>query len=216
MSALRPKPRGGFRCMTSPLSLLLLGALLGGPGQAEPRRITVPPITTDDHSYRSWLGTAELGDVVVANLGTLPDVALIERTDLGKIEGERALASAGLSSLTAMPPLQGAEWSVTIHLGEARENRRPLHLEVFSLARDQVLIRTNFDLAVPLLSRLSGRPASGKPWLAPKKAKHANQDCSVMIGSRSLINRNRRAGCSAFPKPSMPCRKIGDKPPKQL
>lgn len=142
--------------MTSPLSLLLLGALLGGPGQAEPRRITVPPITTDDHSYRSWLGTAELGDVVVANLGTLPDVALIERTDLGKIEGERALASAGLSSLTAMPPLQGAEWSVTIHLGEARENRRPLDLGVFSLARDQMLIRTNFDLAVPLRSRLSG------------------------------------------------------------
>ncbi|MBN9688716.1 MAG: hypothetical protein J0M24_00630 [Verrucomicrobia bacterium] len=140
----------------SGLLLLFLGFGLGLDAWAEPTRVTVLPITTDDHSYRSWRGAADLGDIIVANLSALPDVTLIERTDLGRIESERALASAGIASPAAQTPLQGAEWAVAIHLGEAAETRRPLRLEVIQLARDQTIFRTNLNLAVPLRSRLSG------------------------------------------------------------
>lgn len=140
----------------SGLFLLLLGFGWGWDGWAEPTRVTVLPITTDDHSYRSWRGAADLGDIIVANLSGLPDVTLVERADLGRIESERALASAGIASPAAQAPLLGAEWAVAIHLGEAAETRRPLRLEVIQLARDQTLFRTNLNLAVPLRSRLSG------------------------------------------------------------
>lgn len=143
----------------SGLFLLLLGLGIGLNGVAAPTRVTVLPITTEDHSYRSWRGAVDLGDVVVANLGSVPEIVLVERADLNRIESERALASAGLASAQGIPPLQGAEWGVAVRLGEAQETRRPLRIDVIDLARGQTLFQTNQEVVVPLRSRLSGDAA---------------------------------------------------------
>ncbi len=148
-------PRSHRMLRLLPLLPLLLGVWMGLNGSAATTRVTVLPISTDDHSYRSWRGAADLGDIVVANLSTLPDIALVERADLSRIESERALVSAGLVSPGAMTPLQSAGWAVAVHLGEANETLRPLQLQVIDLARSQTLYRTNLNLTVPIRSRLS-------------------------------------------------------------
>lgn len=138
----------------SELFPLLLGLGIGLNGLAAPTRVTVLPITTEDHSYRSWRGAVELGDVVVANLGSVPEMVLVERADLSRIESERALASA-----QGIPPLQGAEWGVAVRLGESQETRRPLRIEVIDLARGQTLFQTHQEVVVPLRGRLPGDAA---------------------------------------------------------
>jgi hypothetical protein len=142
--------------------LLLLSFELGAlnfAALASPIRVALMPFTTDDHSYRSWQGTADLTDAVLAGLGGVSGIEFVERVDLKLVEHERALAAAGLTEPGQLTGLERADWAVAVHFGEVRDNQRPWRIEVVELTRAQSLLVTNLDLAVPARSRLAAEPS---------------------------------------------------------
>jgi hypothetical protein len=162
-------------------------------------RIAFAPFTTDDHSYRSWQGVADLSDRVVAELHALPGVTWVERIDLKRLEDERILASAGLAAPTPETRLEPADWSLSVHFDEASGARRPWRITVLDLRLGRVLAATNLVLEVAERSRIDADSA-----LTTVVVEEVRKAVGFAMGRRAATSGLRRALWLDLDPPSTP------------
>jgi len=164
---------------------------------AEPLTVAVLPFDASEEKLRGQ--AVEAAELLAVQLGTKPDLWLIERTDIEKILGEQTLGLTGLAdtaSAARVGQLLGAKALVTGRIIKTGE-RTLLVAKVMSTETSRVFGETanaGKDLAVPtaeladkVAATLSAQRAAFEPKLVTREERIAELRKKVQGNGRSVL-----------------------------